>query len=103
MRGLNIIITILMFIGISLETSQAIEEKRVKIIEIAESGQIFEFQMSPEEIASEDAEKARLVALRKTGFNKPKKPVASFELAESGMIIEFIVNLPEFFADNRQR
>ena len=56
---------------------------------MGESGQIVEFSMSPEEIATEDTDSARHVALRKEGFNKPRTPVASFEMAESGIVIEF--------------
>jgi hypothetical protein len=41
MRGINLIIAILMTIGISLETSHTIEEKRVKIFEMAVSGRTF--------------------------------------------------------------
>jgi hypothetical protein len=74
-----------------------------KVIEMGESGQIVEFSMSPEEIATEDTDSARHVALRKEGFNKPRTPVASFEMAESGIVIEFPVDPPEVYAENRQR
>ena len=70
---------------------------------MGESGQIVEFSMSPEEIATEDADSARHVALRKEGFNKPRTPVASFEMAESGIIIEFSVIPSEIFAKNQHR
>ena len=103
MRGINLIIAILMTIGIFFDISHAIEEKRIKIFEMAESGQIFEFTMSPEEITTEDVDNARLIAIRKSGFNEPKTPVTSFEMAESGMVIEFPVDPPEIYAENRQR
>ena len=80
MRGINLIIAILMTIGIFFDISHAIEEKRIKIFEMAESGQIFEFTMSPEEITTEDVDNARLLTLRKSRFNKPKTPVAFFEI-----------------------
>ncbi len=73
MKSINLIIAILLTIGISLETSTAIAEKRVKIFEMAESGQTFEFPMSPEEIASENAENARLAVVRQAKLNKHKK------------------------------
>jgi len=41
---------------------------------MGESGQFVEFSMSPEEIATEDTDSARHVALRKEGFNKPERP-----------------------------
>ena len=70
---------------------------------MGESGQIVSFLMTPEEIATEDANNDRLAALRKAGFNKPNKLVASFELAKSGIIIEFPENPPVIFAENRQK
>jgi hypothetical protein len=59
--------------------------------------------MSPEEIATDDVDSARLAALRKSRFNKPITPVASFEIAESGIVIEFPLDPPEVYAENRQR
>lgn len=101
MKGINLIIAILLTIGISLETSTATAEKRVKIFEMAESGQIVEFPMNPKEIAAEDAERARLAALRKAASNSPGKAAKSFGLAESGIIIAFPLPQPEMLAENR--
>ena len=64
MKIINLTISILLSIGMLLGTNSAKAEQRVKIFEMAESGQTIEFQMTPEEIASEDAENARLAGIR---------------------------------------
>jgi len=47
--------------------------------------------VTAEEIAAEDAENARLAAIRKTKSAEQKKQVVIYELAESGISIEFPV------------
>ncbi|CAB1056638.1 hypothetical protein D1BOALGB6SA_1375 [Olavius sp. associated proteobacterium Delta 1] len=103
MKIFSLIIAILLTIGMTLETDPAIAQNRVKIFEMAESGQTVEFPMSPDEIAAEDADNARLATLRKSGLDKANKPVTSFELAESGIVIKFPVKPPETIANNQHR
>lgn len=87
----NIILTLgtLLALGIFIIIEPAMAEQRVKIFELAESGQTIEFSMTPEEIAAEDAENERLAELREAKLKMPQKCVEGFELAESGAIIEF--------------
>jgi hypothetical protein len=100
MRGINLIIAILMTIGIFIDYSHAIEEKRVKIFEMAESGQTFVFQMSPEEIASEDAENDRIAVMRKERLNKPKRRKKVIEMGESGQNVEFSMSPVEITTED---
>jgi hypothetical protein len=100
MKAVSIIIAILLTIGISLEANTAIAEKRVKIFEMAESGQTFEFPMSPEEIASENAENARLAVVRQAKLNKPKERKKVIEMGESGQTVEFPMSLEEIAAED---
>jgi hypothetical protein len=102
MKGINLIIAILLTLGISLETSTAIAAKRVKIFEMAESGQTIEFQMSPEEIASEDAEKARLTDIRQAKLKKPEERKQVIEMGESGQAVEFPMSPEEIAAEDAE-
>ena len=102
MKSIKLIIAILLTIGISLATSTAIAEQRVKIFEMAESGQTFEFQMSPEEIASENAENARLAVVRQANLNKPKERKKVIEMGESGQTVEFPMSLEEIAAEDAE-
>ena len=102
MKGINLIIALLLTIGITSENSTAIAENRVKIIEMAESGQIFEFPMSPEEIASEDAENARLAVVRQAKLNKPKERKKVIEMGESGQTVEFPMSPEEIAFENAE-
>ena len=77
----------------------ALADERVKVIEMGESGQIVEFPMSPEEIASENQENARLAAIRKAKLKNSQKHVVAFELAESGIVIEFSDTTSDITAD----
>jgi len=51
--------------------------------------------MTAEEIAAEDAESARLAAMRKAKSDEQKKQVVTYELAESGIPVEFAVETPD--------
>lgn len=45
---------------------------------MADSGITIEFKMNPEEIAAEDAENARLAAIRKAKSEEQKKKVVTY-------------------------
>ena len=62
---------------------------------MGESGQIVKFAMSAEELAAEDAELARLAAIRGAKSRELQNRVAKFELGESGIVIEFPVESDE--------
>ncbi len=95
MKNIIVILGSILVLGIFIINSSAIAEQRVKVFELAGSGQTIEFLMTPQEIAAEDAENDRLAALREAKLKKPKKRVVEFELAESGIIIEFPVDIDE--------
>jgi hypothetical protein len=101
MKGINIIIAILIIMGISLETSQAVEEKRVKIFEMGESGQIIEFLISPAEIASEGAENAQLAVLRQARLNKPNERMKVIEMGD-GQTVEFPMSPEEVASEDEE-
>lgn len=75
--------------------------ERMKAIEMGESGQTVLFRMSPEEIAAEDAEAARIAALI---ASKPKEPMTeTYEMAESGEAITFPMSAEEIkIAEGRE-
>jgi NDP-sugar pyrophosphorylase family protein len=67
---------------------------------MAESGQTFEFTMSLEEIASEDAKNDRLAVMRKERLNKPKRRKKVIEMGESGQIVEFSMSPEEITTED---
>ena len=102
MKNVIIIIAILSTLGIFLRISQASEEKRVIVIEMGESGQTVEFPMSPKEIAAENAENARLAALRQAKLKKPEERKQLIEMGESGQTVEFPMSLKEITAEDAE-
>lgn len=100
----NIIVTpfALLVIGIFLNINPAIADDRFKVFELAESGITIEFPMTDEEIAAEDADKARLDALKETSNKKPQKRVNVFEMGESGQIVTFPMTASEIVAEDAE-
>ena len=96
-----LIISLLMIISF-IAVSTALAEERVKVIEMGESGQTVEFPMTPKEIASEDAEFARLDAIRQANRNKPKERMQATEMGESGQIVEFPMSPEEIASENQE-
>jgi len=100
MKNVIIIITILSIPGIFLRISQAAEDKRVIAIEMGESGQTVEFPMSPEEIAAEKAENARLTTIRQAKLKKPEERKKVIEMGESGQTLEFPMSPEEIATED---
>ncbi len=67
---------------------------------MGESGQIVEFPMSPEEVASDNEESTRIDAIRRARLKNLQKHVVAFELAESGIVIEFSDTTSDITADD---
>ncbi len=88
--------------GIFLSVNAALAAERVKVFELAESGQVIEFPMTAEEIAAEDAEKARQTAVRNTRAKAPQERLERIELAESGGVIEFPMTAEEIAAEDAE-
>jgi len=100
----TIIITIftLLVIGMFLMIHPAFAEDRVKVYEMAESGIVIEFKMTPEEIAAEDAEKAKQFALKKAVENDPRQRLKIYEMAESGQTFSFPMTSEEIAAEDAE-
>ena len=94
--------TLTMIFGIFTTLNAAMAEERVKVFELAESGQVIEFPMTAEEIAAEDAEKARQAALRNARAKAPQERLERIELAESGGVIEFPMTADEIAAEDAE-
>ncbi len=99
----NLISSILtMTLGIFLTFTAAPAAERVKVFELAESGILIEFPMNAEEIAAEDAEKARRAAEWSARAKAPQKRLGRIELAESGVVIEFPMSAEEIAAEDAE-
>jgi len=85
--------------GVFLTTDPVIAGDRFKVYELAESGATIEFKMSPEEIAAEDAENARLAAIREANSNRPKERLNEIEMGDGGSI-SFPMSVEEIAAEN---
>jgi hypothetical protein len=101
-RQIILILSLLVMISF-INAGIALANERVKVIEMGESGQIVEFPMSPEEVASENEKNTRLATIREAKLRKQKKHRVTYELAESGIIIEFPVTSPEISTENRMK
>ena len=97
---MNNFITYMMVItlGFVLSMPAALAAERVKTFELAESGVVIEFPMTPEEIAAEDAANARQAARDKEPLERRER----IELAESGLVIEFPMAAEEMAAEDAE-
>ena len=86
---------------ITVTTVSAAE--RVKVFELAESGITITFPMTAEEIAAEDAEKARIDSARESRVTKPEERLNVFEMAESGQTISFPMSAEEIAAQDAEK
>lgn len=100
----NIIVTTftLLVIGMFLTIHPAFAGDRVKVYQMAESGTTIEFEMTPEEIAAEDAAKAERAVLREANKNNPQKRVKVFEMGESGQSVSFPNTAEEIAAEDTE-
>ena len=88
--------------GIFMTFHPAMAAERVKVIELAESGEFIEFPMTAEEIAAEDAEIARRAAVRNARAKAPQERLERIELAESGDVFEFPMSAAEIAAEDEE-
>ena len=90
-----------MVIIVSINIASA--EERHIVIEMGESGQTVSFPMTPEEIASVNADNARLV---QSGALKSQQSAPRFktiEMGESGQIISFLMTPEEMAAEDAEK
>jgi hypothetical protein len=100
----NIVVTAitLMVMGIFFTINPAFAGDRVKVFEMAESGIIIEFKMTPEEIAAESAENIKQVALQEESKKNPGQRLNVYEMAESGQTFSFPMPAEEIAAKDAQ-
>ena len=93
----NIILTTftIWVIVVFLTIIPALAENRVKVFEMNESGVTFEFPMTPEEIAAEDRERARLAELKEDNKKKIRARFEVVEMGESGQTVSFAMSAKE--------
>ncbi len=103
MNRRTLLIISLLIIICFITVGIALANERVKVIEMGESGQIVEFPMSPEEMASEDKETARLAAIRQAKLERPKERMQVIEMGESGQIVSFLMTPEEMAAEDAEK
>lgn len=86
------LITVAMILLIGATSVNA--ETRYQYYEMGD-GAYVKFRMSPEEIKAENAENARLEAIRKANAILPKQWITKIELPESGKYLEFPMSAEE--------
>ena len=80
----------------------ATAEERVRVIKMGESDEIVEFPMTPQEIAADDAENARLAAIRETKLKVPNGKIKIIEMGESGQTVEFPMTSDEIIVEEAE-
>jgi hypothetical protein len=100
----NIITTIISLatLAILITTTVAVAGERLKVFELAESGQTIEFPMTAGEIAAKDAEESRLNAIRADNAKKPRGKMIIFEMGEGGQIVTFPMTAEEIAAEEAE-
>ena len=89
MKNINTITTSFLVLTIFITVTTVASAERVTVFELAESGETIMFPMTAEEIAAEDAEKARFDSALESKVTKPEERFHVFEMAESGQTISF--------------
>ena len=102
MKKINIKKFVITILAILFAISTASAADRVKVFEIAESGHTFEFPMTPEEIAAEDAGNSILKATGRMNVTQPNKRVKVFEMGEGGHRVVFPMTAAEITAANAE-
>ena len=92
----------LLVIGMFLTIHPAFAKDRVKVYEMAESGIVIEFKMTPEEIAAKDAENATQDALKEAAKNNARQRLKVYEMAESGQTFSFPMTSEEIAIENAE-
>ena len=77
----------LLAIVIFFNSNLAFAGNRVTVFEMAESGVTIEFPMTPEEIAAEDLENARLSEIKEDDKQRPRARFKVIEMGESGQTV----------------
>ena len=90
----------IMFLTIGTIVNPVAAAERLRIYEMAESGQTVSFLMTIEEIAAEDNDKERLATIREAKTQKPKHRRKVFEMGESGQIVLFPTTADEIAAED---
>ena len=100
----NIVVTsiTLMVMGIFFTINPAFAGDRVKVFEMAESGIIIEFKMTPEEIAAESAENIKPVKFKEESKKNPGQRLNVYEMAESGQTFSFPVTAGKIAAEDAE-
>ena len=102
MKNIIVATFTLLVIGMFLAIHPAFAGDRVKVFEMAESGITIEFPMTPDEIAAEDAERAKQVALKEAAEKNSRQRFNVYEMAESGQTILFPMTPEEIAAENAE-
>ena len=92
----------IMFFTIGIIVNPVLAAERQRVYEMGESGQIFSFLMTLEEIAAEDNEKEKLATIREAKTQKPKQRRKIFEMSESGQIVSFPMTADEIVAEDTE-
>jgi hypothetical protein len=104
MKNISLAQFTLLLIGMFLTNHPALAEERVNVYEMAESGIIIEFKMTPEEIAAEDAENAKQVAHKEkeTAKTNSGQRFKFYEMAESGQTVSFPMTSKEIAKEDAE-
>jgi len=98
-KSFTIISLAIVFLAVFIAVNVSHACGRLKVIEMAD-GNLVTFRMTPEEIAAEDATKAKLEKRKAEKNVKPAKRVVTYEMAESGQIISFPMTEKEIVAED---
>ena len=100
----NIVVTAFTFVamGMLLIINPAFAGDRVKVYEMAESGITIEFPMPAEEIAAEDAEKAKMAMQKEAAKNYSRQRFKVYEMAESRQTFSFPMTSEEIAAEDAE-
>lgn len=98
MKNISNIILSVLIVALLISVTTVAKAEWFKVFELAESGITITFPMTADEIAAEDAEKAKLNSAGKKNVTNPEESLHIFELAESGQTISFPMSAEEIAA-----
>jgi hypothetical protein len=100
----KIITTTLLILAMALffNLNTATAADKLKVFEVGESGWSVSFPMTPEEISAEDAETARLAAIRKAKSKNTDKRLRVYEMGESSYEVSFPLTAAEIAAEDEK-
>ncbi len=94
---------VLSVIALFLNLNTATAADRHKVFEMGESGSSVSFPMTAEEIAAEDAEAAKLAAIREAKLKNPGERMRVYEMGESGHTVSFPLTAEEIAAEDANK